>query len=153
MRPFSVLNTRPRIGNISRRKDPPLRDEPPILEYHSAVADCRLQEWTYGITESIVQPLISLLLQSAAFKLGFRAFKHLAASAISRGCLVPGLYFFRGTRMALPRLVPRRTDVPIDSSSRGVSPSRIVPVTVHSRPLYRPVIQIKIHKRYATQAV
>lgn len=110
------------------------------------VAGCRLQEWTYGITESIVQPLISLLLQSAAFKPGFRAFKHLAASAISRGCLVPGLYFFRGTRMALPRLVPRRTDVPMDSSSRGVSPRRIVPVTVHSQLSYRRIIEIRIDK-------
>lgn len=61
----------------------------------SAIADHRLQEWTHTeLSPSIVQPLISLLLQSAAFKPGFRAFKHLAASAISRGCLIPGILFF-----------------------------------------------------------
>lgn len=34
--------------------------------------------------ESVVQPLISLLLQSTAFKPAFRPFKHLAASVISQ---------------------------------------------------------------------
>lgn len=36
----------------------------------------------YERYESVVQPLISLLLQSTAFKLAFRAFKYLAASVI-----------------------------------------------------------------------
>lgn len=66
------------------------------------------------VSSSIVQPLISLLLQSAAFKPGFRAFKHLAASAISRGCLIPGILFSRNG-MALPRSVPGRTDAAMDA--------------------------------------
>lgn len=61
------------------------------------------------ISSSIVQPLISLLLQSTAFKPGFRAFKHLAASAISRGSLIQA-YFFRGTgRLSLVRFLEERT--------------------------------------------
>lgn len=36
----------------------------------------------YERYESVVQPLISLLLQSTAFKLAFRAFKYLVASVI-----------------------------------------------------------------------
>lgn len=36
----------------------------------------------YERYESVVQPLISLLLQSTAFKLAFRAFKYLATSVI-----------------------------------------------------------------------
>jgi hypothetical protein len=68
-----------------------------------------------------MQPLISLLLQSAAFKPGFRAFKHLAASAISRGCVLYRAYFFRGIRMALPRLLPGRTDAAMDAHASARS--------------------------------
>jgi len=113
----------------------------------SAVADHRLQELDTRnyISSSIVQPLISLLLQSAAFKLGFRAFKHLAASAISRGCLIPGILFSRNW-MALPRSVPRRTDAAIWMLvCRDMLPTGIVSyVTVgpHSRNHWTGIFEI-----------